>query len=58
MSRRAIIGSCDVCNEDIIEGQRIAKNEDGNMIHEDCVDDMSPKDVLEFCGIEIEEAEA
>jgi hypothetical protein len=56
--RKAIVGCCDVCQEDVFEGQNSVRNENGNIIHEDCLDDMSPKDVLEFCGLEIKEAQA
>ena len=33
-------GKCSECDEDIVKGKEIAKNEDGNWVHKHCVDEV------------------
>jgi hypothetical protein len=33
-------GKCCECDEDIVKGKEIAKNEDGNWVHKHCVDEV------------------
>ena len=33
-------GKCSECNEDIVKGKEIAKNEDGDWVHKHCVDEV------------------
>lgn len=49
------VGRCDHCDEDVLECQKYYKNEDGTVVHAECIDDYlsgvySVADFAEKCG--------
>lgn len=50
------IGWCAYCNEPILAGEEYAKVQ-GNMYHEECLDDFSTSEWLELLGESIHTAE-
>lgn len=45
-----VVGVCKKCKEEITRGEMFVEDTNGNIYCEYCVDDMTPREVMEICG--------